>query len=69
MVPEVDVTVCLGAGCKATELVRAKVNDSGRLSGVGAKNSKDGVIRRQDTGLSYEEFARQMSGARIAGGM
>ena len=69
MVPEVDVTVCLGAGCEATELVRAKVDDSGRPSGIGAKNSNNGVVRRQDTGLSYEDFARQMSGAGIAGGM
>ena len=69
MVPEVDVTVCLGADCKAREFIRAKVDDSGRLTGIKVKNSNNGVVRRQDTGLSYEDFARQMSGARIAGGM
>ena len=69
MVPEVDVTVCVGADCKATEHITATMDDSGRLTGIKAKNNKTGVVRRQDTGLSYEDFARQMSGARIAGGV
>ena len=69
VVREVDVTVCLGADCKATEHITAKVDDSDRLTGVTAKNSNNGVIRRQDTGLSYEDLVRQMSGARIAGGV
>ena len=69
MVPEVNVTVCLGAECKATELVTAKVDDSGRLTGIRAQNGNNGVVRRQDTDLSYEDIARQMSGARIAGGV
>ena len=75
MVAVVDGTVCLGEDCKARELehelelVGAKVDDSGRLNGTRAKNSDKGMIRRQDTGLSYEDLARQMSGARIAGGV
>ena len=67
-VPEVDVTVCLGTDCKAKKLVTAKVDDSGRLTGITAKNNNNGVVRRQDTGLSYEDLVRQTSGARIAGG-
>ena len=66
------MSVCLDADCKAMELVTAKVDDSGRLTGISPKNSNNGgirLIRRQDTGLSYEDLASQMSGTRIAGGV
>ena len=66
--PEVNVTVCMGRDCKDSELVSAKVNEAGKLVGMEAKSSK-GMVRREDTGFSYEDFARQMSGARIAGGV
>ena len=70
MVPDADATVHLGVDGKATELVTtAKVDDSGRLTGIQAKGNSNGVVRRQDTGLSYVDLARQMSGARIAGGV
>ena len=71
ILPELDGTACLGEDCKARELelVRATVNGNGRLTGMRAKNSQQVVVRRQDTGLSYEDLARQMSGARIAGGI
>ena len=68
VVPEVDVTVCLGSNCEATELVTAQVDDTGKLVGMEAKNG-NGVGKRQDMDLSFEEFVRQMSGARIAGGV
>ena len=66
--PEVNVTVCLEKDCKDSELVTAKVNEAGKLLDIEAKSSK-GMVRREDTGFSYEDFARQMSGARIAGGL
>lgn len=67
-VGEIDVTVCFGADCKRPELVTAKVNDVGKLTEIEAKNSQ-GKVRREDTAFSYEDVARQMSGARIAGGV
>ena len=68
VMPEVDVTVCLGADCKESELVRATLDGAGRLLGIEAKNST-GKIRRRDQGFSYEDVARQMSGAQMAGGV
>ena len=68
VVPEVDVTVCLGADCKESELVRAKLDSAGQLLGIEAKNST-GKIRRRDREFSYEDVARQMSGAQMAGGV
>lgn len=67
LIPRVDVTVCLGADCKDSKVVTANVNSAGDLTGVDAKDSK-GMVKRQDTEISYEEVARQMSGAGIAGG-
>lgn len=67
-IPRVDVTVCLGADCKDSKVVTANMNSAGELTGVDAKNSKR-MVKRQDTEISYEDVARQMSGARIAGGM
>ena len=68
VVSEVDVTVCLGADCKARDLVTAMVDDSGKLVGIKGKNS-NGVLSREDKGMSYADLARQMSGARIVGGV
>lgn len=65
---EIDVTVCLGTDCKRPELVTATINDVGKLTKIAAKNSQ-GTVKREDTAYSYEGLARQMSGARIAGGV
>ena len=64
----IDVTVCLGAACKDSELVTAKVNDAGKLTEIETKNSKR-IVRREDRAFSYEDLTRQMSGAHIAGGL
>ena len=66
--PRVDVTVCLGADCQESEVVTANVNSAGDLTGINVKNSKR-MVKGQDREISYEDIARQMSGARIAGGM
>lgn len=66
VVPEIEVTVCLGTDCKDSELMTA--NMDGKVTGVEVKNSKR-KVRRQDTEISYEEVAREMAGARVAGGM
>ncbi|KAF6226785.1 hypothetical protein HO173_012289 [Letharia columbiana] len=70
MTPRVDVTVCLGAECRDTAVVTADVDGAGELTGV-VVGAKDGgrLGRRQEMDFSYEEVARQMSGAGIAGGV
>ncbi len=60
--------VCLGGDCKDSTEVTANLDGAGQLTGIEAKNSK-GIVGRQDTELTYEDIARQMSGARVAGGM
>lgn len=50
----------------------AEVDSAGALAGaVVAKNGERGVVvlKRRDGEMSYEDVARQMSGAGIAGGM
>ena len=66
--PRVDVTVCLGAHCQESEVVTANVNSAGDLTGINVKNSKR-MVKGQGREISYEDIARQMSGAPIAGGM
>ena len=66
--PGVDVTVCLGADCSDSKVVTANLNSAGELTGVDAQNGRR-VVRRQDTEVWYEDVARQMSGAEIAGGI
>ena len=68
LVPRADVTVRLGADCKATEVVTADLSSAGELEGVHAKDGKRRA-KRQDTEISYQDVARQMSGATIAGGI
>lgn len=68
VIPRVDVTVCLGADCKDSKVVTANVDSAGEVSSVDAKNGKR-VVKRQDAEMSYEDVAKQMSGARIAGGV
>ena len=68
MISSVDVTVCLAADCQDSKVVTANVNSAGELTGVDAKDSKR-VVKRQVSEMSYEDVAREMSGARIAGGM
>lgn len=63
-----DVTVCLGDDCKHSKIVTADVNGAGESTGVDANNSKR-MIQRQDTEVLYQDIARQMSGAQIAGGV
>ncbi|CAF9937464.1 MAG: hypothetical protein ALECFALPRED_007257 [Alectoria fallacina] len=67
-IPSVDVTVCLGADCKESKVVTANVDSAGELTGIDAKDSKR-QVKRQVSEMSYEDVARQMSGARIAGGI
>lgn len=49
----------------------AEVDSAGELTGVVAKKGERGVVvlERRDGEMSYEDVARQMSGAGIAGGM
>ena len=68
LIPRVDVTVCLGADCKDTKVVTADLSSTGELEGLHAKDGKR-MAKRQDTEISYEDVARQMSGATIAGGI
>ncbi|KAL9137074.1 MAG: hypothetical protein Q9175_001722 [Cornicularia normoerica] len=68
VIPRFDVKVCLGADCKNSKVVTANVNSAGELTGVDTKNSKR-MVKRQDTEISYEDVARQMSGGEIAGGV
>ena len=68
LLPRVDVTVCLGADCKDTEIVTAELGSIGELEGI---HTKDGtrMAKRQDTEISYRDVARQLDGAMIAGGI
>lgn len=68
LISRVDVTVCLGADCTDSKVVTANMNSAGELTDVDTKESKR-VVKRQDTEITYEDVAKQMSGARIAGGM
>ncbi len=69
VVPEVEVEerVCLAGDCKDSTVVTANLDGAGELTGIEAKNSKR--IASRDTDFTYEDIARQMSGARVAGGM
>lgn len=66
--PRIDVTVCLGAECQESKVVTADVDSAGTLMGMNIQNSKR-IVEGQDREISYEDVARQMSGALIAGGI
>ena len=67
VVPEVDVTVCSGTECTDWKGVRAKMDPVGALTGKEAKKSRR-IATGQDMESTYADVAREMSGARIAGG-
>ena len=67
--PEDDVRGCMGANCKnSLKAVTAEMVKAGKWTGTEAETSQ-GIARGQDTKMAYEDVARELSGARIAGGM
>ncbi|KAM0804875.1 hypothetical protein BDR22DRAFT_885545 [Usnea florida] len=68
LIPRVDVTVCLTADCKTTEVVTADVSTAGQVQGVYAKNGRR-AAKRRDMEREYRDVARQMDGVMIAGGI